>query len=71
MTTLTSFEQFQEKQIDVLNKKLFEATKRIEELTKEIGDYQIKNINLESTIEKERLMFRLQSEQFANKLTLK
>tara|TARA_Y100000114_G_scaffold32128_1_gene27669 strand:- start:906 stop:1118 length:213 start_codon:yes stop_codon:yes gene_type:complete len=69
--TLTSFEQFQKKEIDSLNKKLFEATKRIEELTKEIGDYQVKNINLESTIERERLMFRLQSEQFANKLTLK
>lgn len=62
MKTLTSFEEFQRKQIDSLNKQLKESVKRNEELSKQIGDLQVKLHNQE-------LVYNLQYERISNKLT--
>jgi len=62
MKTLTSFEEFQRRQIDSLNQQLKESVKRTEELTKEVGDLQVKLYNQE-------LIYNLQYERISNKLT--
>ena len=62
MKTLTSFEEFQQKQIDSLNKQLEESVKRNEELSKQVGDLQVKLHNQE-------LVYNLQYERISNKLT--
>ena len=62
MKTLTSFEEFQQKQIDSLNKQLEESVKRNEELSKQVGDLQVKLHNQE-------LIYNLQYERISNKLT--
>jgi len=62
MKTLTSFEEFQRKQIDSLNKQLKESVKRNEELSKQVGDLQVKLHNQE-------LVYNLQYERISNKLT--
>ena len=62
MKTLTSFEEFQRRQIDSLNKQLKESVKRNEELSKEVGDLQVKLHNQE-------LIYNLQYERISNKLT--
>jgi len=62
MKKLTSFEEFQRKQIDSLNKQLKESVKRTEELTKEVGDLQVKLHNQE-------LIYNLQYERISNQLT--
>ena len=62
MKTLTSFEEFQRKQIDSLNKQLEESVKKNEELSKQVGDLQVKLYNQE-------LVYNLQYERISNKLT--
>ena len=62
MKTLTSFEEFQRKQIDSLNKQLEESVKRNEELSKQVGDLQVKLHN-------QQLVYNLQYERISNKLT--
>ena len=62
METLSAFEAFQQKQIDSLNKQLEESVKRNEELSKQVGDLQVKLHNQE-------LVYNLQYERISNKLT--
>lgn len=62
MKKLTSFEEFQRRQIDSLNEQLKESVKRTEELSKEVGDLQVKLHNQE-------LIYNLQYERISNKLT--
>ena len=62
METLSAFEAFQKKQIDSLNKQLEESVKRNEELSKQVGDLQVKLHNQE-------LVYNLQYERISNKLT--